>query len=1645
MRSKLFFLFLIFITSINAQTIYVNQNATGANNGSSWADAYTNLEAALSQASATKPIWVAAGTYIPSTTNANPRKATFSVINNTKLYGGFNGTETQLEDRNPKINITILSGDLNGDDNGNIVDTEATRQDNSYHVISIRGNSRNIVIDGFTISGGNANGTTNNSCSTAAASQFFDTRGGAIYANPYASGHQATGTFYNCIIEHNTGTSVGVYSAFTPCGITSLSVDFNFNTCIIRDNYSRDLPNMLFTGSSGYGIYGRGSILNSALYNNSSNVNAACLYLASSTSNGGNASGLDFDLVNTTIANNTGNNGNVINMIRAGGARIRNTIIYDNGSLTPFVNSGSVAVMNNTIAEGGQHGNLDANPLFTDGLNNDFTLQPLSPAINYGDNAYLSSSITEDLNGDVRIYDTTIDAGAYEASTVCTTPLNLQSPVVSIYAADLTWDITNGATDYDIAYVLSGQPIGSATIVNNIAANTYTITGLLPSTSYDAYVRTNCSGIGTTPWSTPVTFTTDDGPLYVNHAATVANNGASWADAFTNLQDALALASATKPVWVAQGTYTPHSSDRNASFNLSTNTKLYGGFNGTETSISQRDPKTNITILSGDLNGNDNNVLLDTEPTRQDNSYHVIKMRDGNRNNIVVDGFTISGGNANGGNVTSGTLSGQYRDDMGGAIYVAFVNSNRTISADFSNCILEKNTGTVSGVYTNFYPVDNSSVVYNNTSYTINFESCIIRDNYSGSNVAMYFFVPGIYGRNGSGKMTNCLFYNNVSANYASCLRVGSTRTNGSGFSYQYNNNTFANNTGLNGNVINMYYGQGASFRNNIIYHNGSATPAAAAGGASTFPNTIMEGGQYGSINVDPLFNNYSSNDFTLSNDSPAIDAGNNSYIPSGITLDLAGNNRIEYGTVDMGVYEASDVCRTPSNLSVTNVGLDGADISWNVPHPTSSTYSIAYVETGQPIANGTTISGISGTSYTITGLVINTTYDVYVRSECNGALTSSWSLPESFTTLGPLFVDHTATGANDGSSWANAFTTLEAALPLATTDKAIWVAQGTYIPTTTNADPRKATYLIPANAKVYGGFNGTETDFSQRDPKNNITVLSGDLNGDDNGVVIPTETTRQDNAYHVISIFGGIQNIVIDGFTISGGNANGSFSTSGGAGAQYFDNRAAAIYSKNTGTGQILRATVRNCIIENNAATSIGVYWHFFPSGVTNLQGYVDFKSCIVRDNYSGDLSCFYYGGNKFYQLHARGTITNSLFYNNTSVNDAACIRSSSSTYDPQNNIWTPGSSSVTLINNTFTNNSGLNNKVLKITNGDNLNSFLRNSIVYGNGSTNPYDFNGVYGGITIQNTITTDPSFVSPTDFRLQSGSSAIDAGNNSYATAITTDLDGNARIYNGTIDLGCYEYDPSAPAQITVSPKILLGGPLDTTTGLMNDGLRANTHIPTTSPYIDALSCSATVFNVTGNDAIVDWVWVELRDENDQTNIVASTSALIQRDGDVVAIDGVSPLAFNLSSGNYFIHVNHRNHLGVMMQTTTTLSATNTVVDFSNGSAVTYGTHAQRIVNGYYMLWPGDSNGDDSVKFSGSSNDSNNLRDEVVNASGNIFGSISYSYSGYHDADVTMNGEAKFSGTGNDSNIIRDMVVNHPGNIFGSISYTIQEQLP
>lgn len=257
-------------------------------------------------------------------------------------------------------------------------------------------------------------------------------------------------------------------------------------------------------------------------------------------------------------------------------------------------------------------------------------------------------------------------------------------------------------------------------------------------------------------------------------------------------------------------------------------------------------------------------------------------------------------------------------------------------------------------------------------------------------------------------------------------------------------------------------------------------------------------------------------------------------------------------------------------------------------------------------------------------------------------------------------------------------------------------------------------------------------------------------------------------------------------------------------------------------------------------------------------------------------------------------------------------------------------------------------------------------NTIVYRNNSSN----NEVYIGADIGVYVTNDD----------ETGWIQFDSG---LANCTVNDLEifyPTGLLRAATYGRGTWEsnlYTGSNPTLVSI--KILLEGPFNSSTGIMNDDLRANSMLPTIDPYpslgvahvngeIEGTN-SAILVKSSVNDAIVDWVYVELRDQSAPSTVLYSRSALVQRDGDVVDMDGVSPLHFsNAVAGNYYIAVRHRNHLGFRSMNSIALSSTTAIVDFTNNSVPTFGVGALKELSpGKYGMYSGDANGDGNVNSS------------------------------------------------------------------------------
>ena len=278
----------------------------------------------------------------------------------------------------------------------------------------------------------------------------------------------------------------------------------------------------------------------------------------------------------------------------------------------------------------------------------------------------------------------------------------------------------------------------------------------------------------------------------------------------------------------------------------------------------------------------------------------------------------------------------------------------------------------------------------------------------------------------------------------------------------------------------------------------------------------------------------------------------------------------------------------------------------------------------------------------------------------------------------------------------------------------------------------------------------------------------------------------------------------------------------------------------------------------------------------------------------------------------------------------------------------------------------------------------------------------------------------------------------GSNSWSANIPEQTQGSLVYYyiravanNGKVQVrpitapqGWWRFRVLNSPNVALSLKVFLEGAYDTGTGLMRDDLRVQGLIPLTEPYTAAgfslvsnttPSTTAPVLAIAGNNAIVDWVLVEARATLSPFGVLQSRTALVQRDGDVVATDGVSPVLFSLSAGSYHMALRHRNHFGVMTENPVTLSVTTSSLDFTSAAFGNYGTEAQKTIGSLRALWAGNVLRDASLKYIGTSND----RDPILTAVGGT--TPNNTAPGYLATDVNMDGVVKYTGASNDRDII------------------------
>ncbi len=261
-----------------------------------------------------------------------------------------------------------------------------------------------------------------------------------------------------------------------------------------------------------------------------------------------------------------------------------------------------------------------------------------------------------------------------------------------------------------------------------------------------------------------------------------------------------------------------------------------------------------------------------------------------------------------------------------------------------------------------------------------------------------------------------------------------------------------------------------------------------------------------------------------------------------------------------------------------------------------------------------------------------------------------------------------------------------------------------------------------------------------------------------------------------------------------------------------------------------------------------------------------------------------------------------------------------------------------------------------------------------------------------------------------------------------------------------------------------KVFLQGPYVEESGLMNDDLRAKGYLPLTEPYTSigynfhhggGESVNPQVFMTTGPNAIVDWIIIELRDSTDHTTMSHSITALLQRDGDVVGLDGVSYLKIlNRSHRRYKVGVKHRNHLGTMTAGAMLLNHRVNSIDFSANANIAWSGKGSNTATDYPMkifntevrtLWAGNVDFNNKVLFQGAGVDPAAIFSDVLNHPNNQEFLTNFILKGYQRGDVNMDGIAVFQGSPNDVDLIFFNNILHPENLNLNANFIINQQLP
>lgn len=429
------------VTTVTSRTVYyVDRRAKGSQNGTSWTDAFTDLQSALAAAPSFCEIRVARGTYRPDSWSdlyPGDQTSTFKLKTGVTLKGGFAGVgSSNPNQRDVLVHETVLSGDLLGNDDASVIRSRlvghASRADNCHHVVTAVNTSSTAVLDGFTIQGGHAFGSSSPGAST---------YGGGLYIDG------ASPVIRNCLIAGNAAAFYGggIYCR-GDCAPT-------FIDCVLADNWSA------WRGGGMYKDWGSRVTMERCLISNNSTVydgggianhTEGELVLSNCILSGNLCTGLDsgrggaiycsfaqVTLNHCTLAGNFATFGAGLacassNEPGSSDVDVRNSIIWDLGD-SVWIGDSSIVQIAYSDVQGGWsgQGNLDADPRFVDAgrwddrstpreptddtwFDGDYRLAWDSPCVDAGDPSESLVPNAKDFGGRSRRSGVAVDMGAYE-------------------------------------------------------------------------------------------------------------------------------------------------------------------------------------------------------------------------------------------------------------------------------------------------------------------------------------------------------------------------------------------------------------------------------------------------------------------------------------------------------------------------------------------------------------------------------------------------------------------------------------------------------------------------------------------------------------------------------------------------------------------------------------------------------------------------------------------------------------------------------------------------------------------------------------------------------------------------------------------------------------------------------------------------------------------------------------------------------------------------------------------------------------------------------------------------------------------------------------------------------------------------------